>query len=370
MAEAAKKTPQNRDEKKDSTSASSMEFLSSRQSKDIYLGLCGYVGCGMRTINEIAEEISKEWGYNVAHIRISALMEDPLYFEPAALTASKSTQVNRHLKLQDTANKLRKHYNRNELLAEAAIAAIALEKKNIDYTNDDYKGTVFIIDQFKRPEEVELFRVIYQHNFYLLGILRDLDYRITNLIADESTKDDLHLIINIDNKSSDPHGQKTGETILDSDFFIKNNFSQKSELKKKVDRFFGLIHGKNGLTPTFNEKGMYAAFSTSLQSACLSRQVGAALFDDEGNLLAVGKNDVPKAGGGLYSSDDFDNDHRCVHKSGKCYNDTNKLKIKERIKNILSNEVSAVLGISAGQAVADINLTRLLNSLDKIAQSI
>ncbi|MFP1452717.1 hypothetical protein ACLB1N_19070 [Escherichia coli] len=34
---------------------------------------------------------------------------------------------------------------------------------------------------------------------------------------------------------------------------------------------------------------MYAAFSTSLQSACLSRQVGAALFDDEGNLLAVGK---------------------------------------------------------------------------------
>ncbi|HGU7049441.1 TPA: deaminase, partial [Escherichia coli] len=159
-------------------------------------------------------------------------------------------------------------------------------------------------------------------------------------------------------------------TILDSDFFIKNNFSQKSELKKKIDRFFGLIHGKNGLTPTFNEKGMYAAFSTSLQSACLSRQVGAALFDDEGNLLAVGKNDVPKAGGGLYSSDDFDNDHRCVHKSGKCYNDANKLKIKDRIKSILSTEVRNVLGISAGQTVADINITRLLNKLDNIAEGI
>lgn len=370
MAEAAKKTPQKRDEKKDSTSASSMEILNSRQSKDIYLGLCGYVGCGMRTINEIAEEISEEWDYNVVHIRISALLENSLYFEQAALSASKSIQINRHLKLQDIANKLRKYYNRNELLAEAAIAAIAAEKKKIDYTNEDYKGTVFIIDQFKRPEEVELFRVIYQHNFYLLGILRDLDYRIPNLIADESTRDDLHLIINIDNKSSEQHGQRTGETILDSDFFIKNNFSQKSELKKKIERFFGLIHGKNGLTPTFNEKGMYAAFSTSLQSACLSRQVGAALFDDEGNLLAVGKNDVPKAGGGLYSSDDFDNDHRCVHKSGKCYNDTNKLKIRERIKNVLSNEVSSVLGISAGQAVADINLNRLLNSLDKIAEEI
>lgn len=370
MAEAAKKTPQKLNEKKGSTSASSLEIVNSRQSKDIYLGLCGYVGCGMKTINKIIEEISKEWGYNVVHIRISALMENPLYFEPAALEVSESTQVNRHLKLQDIANKLRKHYKKNELLAEAAIAAIAAEKNNIDYNNDEYKGTVFIIDQFKRPEEIELFRVIYQHNFYLLGVLRDLDYRIPNLIADESTKDDLHLIINIDNKSSDPYGQRTGETILDSDFFIKNNFSQKSELKKKIDRFFGLIHGKNGLTPTFNEKGMYAAFSTSLQSACLSRQVGAALFDDEGNLLAVGKNDVPKAGGGLYSSDDFDNDHRCVHKSGKCYNDANKLKIKDRIKSILSTEVRNVLGISAGQTVADINITRLLNKLDNIAEGI
>lgn len=370
MAEAAKKTPQKRDENKGTTSESSMEFLNSRQSKDIYLGLCGYVGCGMRTINELVEEISKDWGYNVVHIRISALLESSLYFEPAALAISKSNNVNRHLKLQDTANKLRAYYDRNELLAEAAIAAISAEKKKINYTDEAYKGTVFIIDQFKRPEEVELFRVIYQHNFYLLGVLRDLDYRIPNLIADESTKDDLHLIINIDNKSSDTHGQRTGETILDSDFFIKNNFSQKSELKKKIERFFGLIHGKNGLTPTFHEKGMYAAFSTSLQSACLSRQVGAALFDDEGNLLAVGKNDVPKAGGGLYSSDDLDKDHRCVHKSGKCYNDTNKLKIKERIRNVLSNEVRAILGVSLGQTVADINLTRLLNSLDKISESI
>lgn len=43
---------------------------------------------------------------------------------------------------------------------------------------------------------------------------------------------------------------------------------------------------------------MYSAYAASLQSACLSRQVGAALLDDEGNLLAVGKNDVPKSGGG------------------------------------------------------------------------
>lgn len=61
----------------------------------------------------------------------------------------------------------------------------------------------------------------------MLGVLRDLDYRIPNLIADESAKDDLHLIINIDNKSSDPYGQRTGETILDSDFLLKITSAKK-----------------------------------------------------------------------------------------------------------------------------------------------
>lgn len=56
--------------------------------------------------------------------------------------------------------------------------------------------------------------------------------------------------------------------------------------------------------------------------------------------------------------------------SGKCYNDANKLKIKDRIKSILSTEVRSVLGISAGQTVADINITRLLNKLDNIAEGI
>lgn len=369
MAEPAKKASVTPQKSSSSSNTSSLEFIKTRQAKDIYIGLCGYVGCGMRTVNELLETVSADWGYNVVHIRISSLLETGVYFEKSALDNAKSTHKNRHLKLQEVANKLRTQYRRSELLAEAAIAAIATEKSKINYDDENYKGTAFIIDQFKRPEEVELFRVIYQHNFYLLGVLRDLDFRLTNLIADESTKDDLHKIINIDNKSSEDYGQRTGLAILDSDYFMKNNFSQKSDIKKKIERLFGLIHGLNGLTPTINEKGMYAAFSASLQSACLSRQVGAALLDDEGNLLAVGRNDVPKAGGGLYGSDDFDNDHRCVHKSGKCYNDDSKNKIKERIKNILTEEVNKALPPSIN-SFKDINITRLIHSLDDIAESI
>jgi deoxycytidylate deaminase len=40
--------------------------------------------------------------------------------------------------------------------------------------------------------------------------------------------------------------------------------------------------------------------SAQLQSACLSRQVGAAIVDKDGNVVATGTNEVPKAGGGVY----------------------------------------------------------------------
>jgi cytidine deaminase len=45
---------------------------------------------------------------------------------------------------------------------------------------------------------------------------------------------------------------------------------------------------------------MYAAKSASLRSSDLSRQVGAAIFTDEGELITQGCNEVPKAMGGTY----------------------------------------------------------------------
>lgn len=347
-----------------SDSTSSMKTIESRQSNDIFLGLCGFVGCGIKTVVNVIKEVAENWGYHVVHIRISDLMQDPLYFEKKLIDQHLKHDIDRHLAMQHLGNSLRGHFKRNELLSEAAIAAINADKIKSSRTSE---ATLYIIDQLKRPEEIELFRVIYQHNFYLMGILRDQEHRIRNLREDGATKNDIPLIINVDDKSDDDYGQRTSKAILTSDFFVKNNQSQKKGLENKIDRFFGLIHGKNGLTPTINEKGMYAAFSASLQSACLSRQVGAALFDDDGNLLAVGKNDVPKAGGGLYVSDDGEKDHRCVHKSGKCYNVSSKLKIKNQIHDILLNEIKSSLG---SDPQMELTLRRLEALSPSIAEAI
>jgi deoxycytidylate deaminase len=60
------------------------------------------------------------------------------------------------------------------------------------------------------------------------------------------------------------------------------------------------MYGNLTHTPTRDEHGMYHARSAALRSADLGRQVGAAISATTGELLALGCNDVPKAGGDLY----------------------------------------------------------------------
>jgi deoxycytidylate deaminase len=49
---------------------------------------------------------------------------------------------------------------------------------------------------------------------------------------------------------------------------------------------------------------MFVAKSAALRTLDLSRQVGAAVFSRDGEILAMGSNEVPKANGGTYWSDD------------------------------------------------------------------
>ena len=84
-------------------------------------------------------------------------------------------------------------------------------------------------------------------------------------------------------------------------------------------------------------------------SACLSRQVGAAVTSSIGEILSVGWNDVPQSGGGLYGkpqlnikiSDLLDEDHRCYAQSGaKCHNDAEKEVIATKIvESLISKSI-------------------------------
>ncbi|RTR27007.1 anti-phage dCTP deaminase [Shewanella atlantica] len=330
--------------RRSSSTSDSIKLISGRQSQELVIGLCGPIGAGIKTLRTALEKQLKILGYQVEHIYVSSLMNDIDTDKSPSITGS----YDRYVKRQDQGDKLRHRFS-HQILAEAIISKIATLKQQIKLNceieeDERFSGKVaYIVDQLKNPAEVELLRLVYQNNFYLIGVLRHESERKRNLRDEKISPKDIDDLIHRDRKSALKEGQHTEKTILDADFFIKNNQSHISELNKKVVRILHLIHGKNGLSPSLLEKGMYSAFSSSLQSACLSRQVGASILDIKGNIVATGRNDVPKSGGGLYTFEDDNSDYRCIHKGGKCYNDAHKNKIKEGISHEIAEGIMAIL---------------------------
>jgi deoxycytidylate deaminase len=118
-----------------------------------------------------------------------------------------------------------------------------------------------------------------------------------------------------------------------------------AQLNERVRRFFDLIFRTVVITPTAEETAMYAATSAARNSACISRQVGAAVTSSTGELLAVGWNDVPQSGGGLYGTRPLStrlvppvnqDDQRCFAQvGGRCRNDEEKGSIARKIAESL-----------------------------------
>lgn len=338
------------DKNKSSRSTPFATKVSERQSGELIIALCGPIGCGMKSVVEALKENLKENGYSVQHIRLSELMcgfvsETDKFKQFRELVPESSTQPYKRFKdLQTLGNKLREI--ENGFIAQLAVKEINLSRgsKAIEDGDKSPKSTAltktaYIIDQLKHHEEASVLRRIYGNIFYLLGVLCAERSRIKNLKDLKIRTEQASELIQIDKNQNLDHGQKLEKTILMSDFFLDNSKALKSTTKDTIARFVNLIHTTNGITPTREEIGMYTAFSAALQSACLSRQVGAAIIDKDGNILATGKNDVPKFGGGLYSADNrHDEDHRCFNR-GECFNDKYKGKLIDDLKAVILNHV-------------------------------
>lgn len=202
---AVKKSPSPRSASSNISNVSdSINLVSSRQSKELIIGFCGPVGAGIKTIRVSLEKELESLGYTVNHIHISSLM-DNLDLDITANGERNAYQ--RYIYRQEQGDKLRSLHS-HQILAEAAIYEIAKAKQQIKIekeTSDDSKfsGKVaYLIDQLKNPSEVELLRLVYQNNFYLIGVLRNESERKRNLRDEGISPKDIDDLIHKDRKSA------------------------------------------------------------------------------------------------------------------------------------------------------------------------
>lgn len=173
----------------------------------------------------------------------------------------------------------------------------------------------YIIRQIKRPEEVRLLRRVYGRQFILVAAYAPQDLRIRR-IADRERRSRGGLISEVDaqnlsntlvmqdaKETLDPHGQNVGDAFPLGDVFI--DATSRHTAEEMIRRFVNALFGSNEVTPTHDEYGMYMAKSASLRSSDLSRQVGSAIFRQSGEVISLGCNEVPRAGGGTYWTGDM-----------------------------------------------------------------
>lgn len=168
----------------------------------------------------------------------------------------------------------------------------------------------YIVRQIKRPDEVDMMRRVYGRQFILVSaygsegdrkaILEEKIRRTMPLNTSGNTVSfsAQELMDRDADEGEDSHGQHLRDAFHLADVFVDG--ISKAPMASTLGRFFNALFGLNSITPNKFEYGMYCAKSASLRSADLSRQVGAAIFSEDGELIVQGCNEVPKAFGGTY----------------------------------------------------------------------
>lgn len=344
-----------------------IDDLRHRRTDELVIALVGPVGSGCSKSAEIImKTLSSVYKYDeVAYYKVSDTISDsaPLVgmVAPGGATGSDRAKL-----LQDIGNKLRQRFM-DDYLAAKVIERIAEHRHKKGGFQASAEGNLIpepkrwahVVDSLKNPAELSLLREVYGDMLWVVGVFAPEDIRkdrLKNLERWEEKK--LADLIARDNKEAWHFGQGVRDTFFQADFFIRNDGENDQALTATIKRHLEVIFGVPVHTPSRDESAMYAAHAAASQSACLSRQVGAALVSDAGDLLGVGWNDVPKYKGGLYTFEDGPDDHRCFKWGGKlCHNDEHKTLLYKAIFDELNADELLKDGISLRDATEAVRRT-------------
>ena len=321
---------------------------------ELVIGIAGPIGIDIDEISSTLCDALGGVGYNSTPIRIT----HEIASEPTSVAVPEASNFYAQMVYKmDHASEVCRNHESADTLMRIAIRAIRRERGllaqdqasrpgNELLTAEDRPGErvqakhAYIIRQLKRPDEVHLLRKVYGKQFILVSAYGSVESRkriIETKIRrsaplntpEHAISNQAEMLIDRDaNEDADAHGQHLRETFHLADVFIDG--ITKSAMNHMSTRFINAFFGRNDIAPSKAEYGMYAAKSASLRSSDLSRQVGAAAFSSEGEIIAQGCNEVPKAFGGTYW-DGEEPDFRDI----KLGHDPNDILKKEVIRDFL-----------------------------------
>src|SRR5579864_3335855 len=291
------------------------------ENAELVIGLVGAVGTDLQRITDLLAQELKTFRYNTTvpdtgenAIRLSGLLHQLPKYQSLKKIKDEYDYISEHMTAGDD---FRKSTERNDALAVLAISRIIrireIVEKHGKLRDKIIPRQAYILRSLKNPAELNTLREIYGNAFYLIAAYSPRKVRRQYLASRIASRrrvpasalyDKAESLIQRDEEELGmPHGQNVRGFFHRADVFIEAN-DDISALRQSLARFVRLIFGDTFHTPTRAEYSMFHAHAASLRSAELGRQVGAAIATRDGDIVAVGCNEVPKAGGGMYWCDD------------------------------------------------------------------
>lgn len=281
---------------------------------ELVIGLVGPLGVDMDAVQSALDRSLRQVQYQPYLIHLTNEVS-------RGLIDGKSTAVgsNTYRSKMTASNKLRGVTKREDILALFAVLKIVENRSKINQIKFSLQdeaaettpvaGSAYIVRQLKRTEEIRTLSRIYGNRFLQVSISigeREQEQAVRSIVAKESPNlSDIEvaaevrrLILADQNEEGEAFGQRLSETFQAGDVFIDGSSSK--TIIEDCQRFICALFGMNSLSPTKDEFGSYLAKTASLRSIDLSRQVGSAIMSSEGEVISIGCNEVPKAGGGNY----------------------------------------------------------------------
>jgi cytidine deaminase len=263
---------------------------------ELIFALVGFAGAPLDDLSTALKTSLKTFNYQPVDIRLSDLLVN---VRGVTVQDRQPGECARIRYLQQKGDAFRDKLKKKDPLARAAITAIRTKRAERSGSPDKPAAAhAYILRQLKLPEEVNLLRHVYGSAFVLVGGHAPSSIRISHLASlaagnvSEATQ-----VIDVDEKEHTEFGQNTQDTYPKADFFA-NLYPPGAEAE--VERFVELLFGHPLHTPSPDEYAMYQARAASLRSSDDNRQVGAVIVRKDADVIAVGTNEVPRAGGGFY----------------------------------------------------------------------
>ncbi|WP_161966004.1 anti-phage dCTP deaminase [Steroidobacter cummioxidans] len=300
-----------------------MDQLSALSGPELVFGLVGAVGSDLKAVTRTLTSELERVRYRVEEIHVSSLLHQlDLYAHlENGVFASEYERIREHMK---AGTDLRHRTAAGEIMALLAISAIRQRRiarrpnrSREDAARRPLERTAFLIRSLKHPDEIRSLRYVYGRAFNVISTYSPRQDRVEELASAiaESCGDpyagrfraSAEELIQIDEQEETKFGQSVRDSFPCGDFFVDARSHER--LQASLARYVRLLFGHPFETPTRDEFAMFHAYAAALRSADLGRQVGVSITNSDGSILAVGCNDVPKVGGGLYWNEESP-DHR------------------------------------------------------------